>query len=381
MSAWPPQSYQTLGREQNVPDEVIKNSLYQAQQVLSGLPPVLTLNHLAVQADVTYTILREVVERRRERPYRQFTIRKRRGSGLRWIFVAEPALARVHKWIAHYILRPVPVHPLSFAYAKGGSILAAAKIHLNSRWLVKLDIASFFESISERQVYHVFRLLGYQPLISFEMARICTRIPWRWRREQARWVKRSYHDYAISSYDVRKIGYLPQGAATSPMLSNLVMKTMDDDISRHAINSGLRYSRYADDLTFSTPADTFDRTQCRQLIAGVSKILLRGGFHLRGQKTVVSPPGARKMVLGLLVDKERPRLSRVFRRRVEQEVYGLEFGPAAHAAKRGFQSVFLLQRYLEGLLIFASHVDSGFANPLWAKFHAAFPDGCPIAPL
>ena len=79
---------------------------------------------------------------------------------------------QVQRWIAAHILNPLPVHHCSFAFKPGSSIIKCAARHTGARWLVKMDIAGFFSSISEIQVYRVFLSLGYQPLVAFELARL-----------------------------------------------------------------------------------------------------------------------------------------------------------------------------------------------------------------
>jgi RNA-directed DNA polymerase len=70
------------------------------------------------------------------------------------------------RWIAHYILNSQAVHHCSFAFSPGASIRKCAARHVGARWLIKLDVVGFFGSITEIQVYRVFRSLGYQPLIA-----------------------------------------------------------------------------------------------------------------------------------------------------------------------------------------------------------------------
>jgi RNA-directed DNA polymerase len=81
------------------------------------------------------------------------------------------------RWIAQNILNAVDPHPASFAFAPRRSLLDGASRHAGCSWLIKLDLRNFFESISERRAYRVFKQLGYGGLISFELARICTRSP------------------------------------------------------------------------------------------------------------------------------------------------------------------------------------------------------------
>jgi RNA-directed DNA polymerase len=165
------------------------------------------------------------------------------------------------------------------------------------------------------------------------------------------------------------IGFLPQGAPTSPMLANLVMRKFDRLARRASANAGLRYSRYADDLIFST-AGVHSREGLERFVKDIYQLLGACGFEANRTKTVISPPGARKVVLGLLVDGDEPRLTRDFKDRLAMHMHFLrrkDVGPVAHAAARDFASVIGLQNHLYGLVAFASQVEPEFAARIKAE--------------
>ncbi len=109
---------------------------------------------------------------------------------------------------------------LRFAYARGASPIKCAKHHLGARWLVKIDIHDFFESISERRVYFAFRSCGYQPLVSFELARITTRVSSGKSIKEEQWhINQSEIPPGDRCLQDGHNGHLPQGAPTSPLLS------------------------------------------------------------------------------------------------------------------------------------------------------------------
>jgi RNA-directed DNA polymerase len=361
------------GRRRQVPEHVLQNALATVAQLRKRspeLPPVLSLRHLAHEASVDYGLLRAVVSRKLADPYTTFRIHKRRSSQVRPsyrnICVPEPALLKVQRWIAQRILAHAPVHEASFAYAPGSSIGRAARDHCGARWLVKLDIVAFFESISEIDVYRVFRRLGYQPLISFEMSRICTRVHGGKRYDRRRWQGKPFANRVIREYEFPTLGHLPQGAPSSPMLANLAVHELDARIAEVATALDWAYTRYADDLTFSTDRALSSREHARRLIRHIYRVVAANGFSPNISKTAVIPPGSRKVVLGLLVNGQEPRLTRHFKQRIRQHLYFLKsVGPAPHAQARGFSSVVGLRNHVEGLVRFAQSIESEFAAQCW----------------
>lgn len=143
-----------------------------------GLPVILTLGHLTHITGASHKVLTGIIRREID-PYRVFAIRKRSG-GKRFICVPESGLLDVQRWIHDHILcSPAALSGLSrhaTAFTPGSSHIVNAKRHVNAAWILKLDITRFFESVSERQVYRVFRSLGYRALVAFCLTRVCTRV-------------------------------------------------------------------------------------------------------------------------------------------------------------------------------------------------------------
>lgn len=339
----------------------------------AGVAPVLTLRHLSQSCGVPYGFLRGCCARQPEvrycgpatPPYRTFSVRKRSG-GRRVISVPSDGLMAVQEWIHRFILRGQPCHPRAFAYQRGRSIADCASIHLGCRWLVKLDIAGFFESITEKQVYHVFRGIGYSRLVSLELARLCTRVDKmsRKRKDAPKWrVERRTGEGTIPDYAHECLGYLPQGAPTSPALSNLVARDMDEALCVLANTAGFEYSRYSDDMYFSSSCVTA-KTDAIALARRAAAKITAAGFELNDSKTAIAGPGHRRVVLGILVDGERLRLTKQFRRRVEWHYRHCLVNPAQHAYVKGFRTVVGLKNHLTGLLAHARAVDPAFVERL-----------------
>jgi RNA-directed DNA polymerase len=403
-----PQHYEVKGIEEGKNAETVANAANTwriVARIRPSLPPIFSLAHLAHLSGTQWSFLRRVVGRRGQEPYRVFRIRKRLASGhkakrrkgaisQRYRVICVPAyeLLRVQTWIARRVLRSTPMHEGSVAYGVGAKIRDAAAVHAGCQWLIKTDVQNFFEAISEIQVYRVFRRLGYQPLISFELSRICTRVgrttP---ARLKSHWlVQRAAHRghvaYALSNStenlgpddvklldrlssrgahaswdglpDVARLGHLPQGAPTSPMLANLATTALDQDLFAISQEAGCRYTRYADDIAFSTNRSDFNRGKCVSLIGQIYRTIARHGLSPNVSKTQIRTPGDRRIVLGLLVSGKEPRLTRKFRDSLRMHFYYIKkHGPSGHALRRGFNTVLGLRRYLEGLVGYAQQID------------------------
>jgi RNA-directed DNA polymerase len=266
------------------------------------VPVIFSLMHLSVLTGVRWERLRSIVKRERiDADYKVYPKQKSSG-GKRWICVPAVEVRAVQDWIARNILTsPGAVAQLGFAsraYSRGCSIVRNAREHAGAPWVVKIDLHNFFESVSERQVYWAFRELGYPALLSFEMARVCTRVTppaadrLRRRDLQWRWNQQSKQAWASLPYRAEKIGHLPQGSPTSPMLSNLVAAQIDKEIARLATEQGGVYTRYADDLILSFSQGS--RATC-QAVLGRARILLgEHGFVVNRKKLTSLGPAQGK---------------------------------------------------------------------------------------
>jgi RNA-directed DNA polymerase len=340
-----------LGRDPRTAERTLE--IYEALSE-RGVYPVYTLGHLAQLTGAPWSYLRDVVSRRRD-PYLDIERPKRDGT-TRAISSPEPVLMDVQRWVLHNILPACSVHPSSYAYQRNRSIVDCARLHLGARWLVKLDLHDFFETIHERRVYRIFRGLGYSRLLSLELTRLCT------RAGPSELVRRDRDAYqGKAPYRVEPEGSLPQGAPTSGLLANAVAMRVDSRLSKLARGRGLVYTRYSDDIVLSA-SDGFSRQDASELVRQVSSVLGSEGFAAHRSKTRIVPPGARRVILGLLVDGEQVHLLPEFKRRLQIHVRGVsKFGLAEHAYHRRFTSILSLIEHVDGCIAFAASVDSAFA--------------------
>lgn len=348
------------------------NSLRQYSENLkeNNLPTIFTLNHLAKITEVTYHFLRSTVVRNRELAnYKMYAIRKKSG-GFRHIHSVNGKLLKVQTFINEEILQHTTVSRSSYAFSKNGGIKSCAQAHCGAKWIFKFDLENFFYSINEYQVFKIFNNLGYTRLLSFELARICTttRLPANMYSLLKEADTNFFNNYKF--YDKKVyLGVLPQGAPSSPMLSNLVAKNLDNSLKDLASIYGLTYTRYADDLTFSTPINLPSNLSIGELQRKIIYEIRKQGFKENKKKTVVLGPGSRKIVLGLLVDSNEPRLSKAMLKRIDRLVHASsKFGIIEVAKHEGFDSPIGFFNHVNGLISFVKHIDDRKYEYFSSKF-------------
>lgn len=343
------------------------------------VPTVFSLMHLAWLSKTQWSQLRAVV-RREGKFYDTFTIGKRSG-GLRLICAPIPNLRRVQTWIHRYILcspgGQVLLHPAATAYKPEASILKNAWAHASATWMVKLDIKDFFESISERQVYYVFRDLAYPALLSFELARLCTReipprrdgLP-RARDGLVRWNNCDEARQAGPYPFQAQVGHLPQGAPTSAMLANLVARKMDARIQAIASHFGATYTRYADDmvLTFANGS----KETCASVFRQVVDAIRRDGFRINRSKSRVVGPGGRKVVTGLVVNDVKPRLPKSLKSEIELAIYHIgKHGLLSHMERRKSKRPLGYLNHLVGKILYCHSIEPAFGDAAMSNLREA----------
>jgi RNA-directed DNA polymerase len=247
--------------------------------------------------------------------YRRFVIPKR-GGGERSIWAPMPKLKAAQQWILHNIVEKLPVHGSVHGFLAGRSILTNASPHTDARVVMKMDIKDFFPTVMLRRVKGVFRKAGYREQVATLLALLCTEAP------------REVVDLEGQTYFV-SLGprCLPQGAPTSPGLTNTLCLRLDRRISGLARSLGYRYTRYADDLTFSLPTRHKGKPRLGALVGLVQRILEAEGFRINPEKTRVHRSGGRQQVTGLVVNGQGPpRVSRTLLRQLRAAVHNLGQG-------------------------------------------------------
>jgi RNA-directed DNA polymerase len=270
----------------------------------AGLPVLATPAELAAALSLSVPQLRWLVfhaEVASRVHYVSFTVPKRTG-GVRTLSAPHRKLAAAQEWTLRSILDRLPVAPPAHGFVAGRSILTNARLHARRAVVVNLDLEAFFPSIALPRVRSVFQRLGYSPAVATILALLCTECP----RRLVTYDGKPYH-VAIGPRG------LPQGACTSPALSNQVARRLDRRLAGLAAKLGLTYTRYADDLTFSGDAALNDRVG--YLMARVRHLAEAEGFAVNEKKSRVLRRNAAQSVTGLVVN-DRPGVPRSEVRRV-----------------------------------------------------------------
>ncbi|MFD2706451.1 retron Ec67 family RNA-directed DNA polymerase/endonuclease [Salibacterium lacus] len=166
---------------------------------------------------------------------------------------------------------------LSHAFEKNKGIITNAKIHRNKRFVLNIDLESFFES------FHFGRVRGFfiknaHLSLPIEVATVIAQ---------------------LSSYQ----GKLPQGAPSSPVITNLICEILDLRLLKISRKFKVDYTRYADDLTFSTNEKNFSEKES-DFLEEITKELKRSGFNINDKKTRLQFKDSRQVVTGLVVNKK-----------------------------------------------------------------------------
>ena len=263
----------------------------------------LDLGQLAWLADVRG--LERTTPHERLRNYRYRWIPRR--SGLpRLIEAPKLRLKEIQRWILREILSQVPAHDAAHGFTRGRSAITHATLHCGQRAVLSLDVRDFFPSVAASRVYGIFCTLGYPRAVAHVLTGLCTNVA-----PTMAW--NALPPGGESDGTRFRLGralatpHLPQGAPTSPALANLAAFGLDRRLTGLAGAFGLRYSRYADDLTLSGRALSGKRSTA--VAAYAAKIAREEGFALQPRKSRLRTAARRQLVTGVVVNAH-PNLAR-----------------------------------------------------------------------
>lgn len=284
----------------------------------NDLPPIDRPEKLAEALGLTIPELRWLAFHRdvaESLHYRRFTIPKRDGSE-RAIWAPLPKLKAAQRWILEHVVERLPVHGKAHGFLAGRSIATNAAAHVASKIILKVDLKDFFPTITFRRAKGIFRKAGYRDQIATLMALICTEAP----REI---VERDGKTYYVA------LGprCLPQGAPTSPAITNTLCLRLDRRLTALAAKLGWRYTRYADDLTFSLPDGHTGKPRLGALLGSIGRVATDEGFQVHPKKTRITRSGSRQRVTGLVVNGPgAPRVPREMKREIRAAIHNASHG-------------------------------------------------------
>lgn len=244
------------------------------------------LINLGLMIGLTPRLISQIVARP-DRHYRAFQLKKK-GGGSRDISSPRVFLKTIQRFISDYIFAGLPLHNAVHSFRHDRSILSNAERHVGNRWVANIDVENFFGSISEDHLRNYFVKMGFDAPSSRILSKLAT-----------------------------LGGVLPQGAPTSPVLSNVLLYDFDDIIDRKSKELKINYTRYADDITFSG-----NNISDIKLMLGFAPTLLTElyGLTINHRKTRILSRRSRQVVTGVVVnDVALP--PRSLRRKIRSATY------------------------------------------------------------
>ena len=226
--------------------------------------------------------------------YRQFKIKKKSG-GFRQITAPRNQNFMMLLQAVNEILKAMYT-PSDFAmgFTEGRSVVTNAAVHKGQNYVFNIDLKDFFPSIEQRRVLKRLgaKPFNFKPEIALLISGLCAM---RVKREVP-------NEYKERDLDKTYVYILPQGAPTSPIITNMICETLDRRLSGLARRFGLRYSRYADDITFSSMHNVYaEKGEFRQELI---RIINDQGFTINEKKTRLQKLGSRQEVTGIIVSNK-----------------------------------------------------------------------------
>lgn len=279
---------------------------YAKRLIDAELPVIFDARHLSLLLGINYSRLLFLALGDKDTLYRTVRIKKKRG-GYRTLSIPTVIIKYIQKWILDEIVSKMKVSDAATGFIKGASIKENASMHLNSKCILNLDIKDFFPSIDKSDVYRIFYYYGYTDALANILSEICT-----------------FNDQ------------LPQGAPTSPQLSNIRCIKMDKRIQLLCKAYNANYTRYADDITISGSGNL---EKIKNIVIG---IIRDEGFEINTRKTRILYPHQRQEITGLVINNGIIKVPKEYKRELRKEIYFCKkYGPTSHQEHIGDGHSFL----------------------------------------
>lgn len=263
--------FKISAKKRNLPDSFISECLDYAKKLYDNKVPIIfDTEHLSLLLGCKIQFLYKITNNLNKN-YRIYKIPKHNGK-MRTITEPYSDLKNIQQWILVNILQKMPVSIYAKAYISNTSLKSNVRFHVKQPVIIKLDVQDFFPSIHQISLVKLFRKYGYELNLSRMLSRLCT-------------------------YE----GVLPQGAPTSPYISNLYCRRIDNRIGKYITNAGFRYTRYSDDITIS---GNISDKQIGTIIQFCRKCLAEEGLKLNEGKTQILRSHHRQLVTGVILNQK-----------------------------------------------------------------------------
>lgn len=285
----------------------------------NNFPVLFSIPHLAMEIGMESGYINYLIWSR-ENQYIFFLLQKKnKEAAPREIMAPKEQLKYIQRWININILQKAKFNDYIKGFVPGSSILQNAKVHSGAKYILKIDLLKFFDCIDQKKVYGIFRMFGYVKNLAWDFAKLCTA-----EHRYSYWQSFNEDDFSIlKEYISGNPAVLPQGAPTSPLIANLVASRLDKRLGQLALKRGVKYSRYADDLCFSSNL----RGQIPS-ISFLSKIIEEEGFFINREKVKFLKRGGKQYVTGLSVTNgvsvEKKKRRQVFTHLYFANKYGIK---------------------------------------------------------
>lgn len=270
----------------------INNAKFDPAQLQSNNLPLCNSHESIAQAmGVSVKGLRFLAFSRKKSHYIRFQIPKKTG-GNRKISAPTHLLKKTQKWILENILEKIQLHDAAHGFRLKHSIVTNAEHHVGKEVIINIDLKDFFPSISYTRVKGLFKSFGYSETASTIFGLICT-------EPKIKEIELNGKTELLLSWTKR---YLPQGAPTSPAITNILCHRLDRRLHSMAKQYGFDYTRYADDLTFSASGESLDNI-CN-IFQNTRFIVEQEDFEINEQKTRVIRRYRQQEVTGIVVNEK-----------------------------------------------------------------------------
>ena len=237
-----------------------------------------------------------------ENYYHSFKIPKKSG-GYRKIHAPKNVLKIIQKRLSNclynyrdYICRENKINlNISHAFERRKGIISNAVIHKSKRYIINIDLKDFFDS------FHFERVRGFF--------------------EKNKYFELPLEVSTIIAQLVCYNGKLPRGAPTSPVITNFICNVLDYKVLQLCKKYHLDYTRYADDLTFSTNDNNVLKNY-NQFYKSLNKIIIKNGFEINSKKTKIIYFNSRQSVTGLVVNK-KVNVNHIYYKKIRSRAYHL----------------------------------------------------------